>query len=782
MDLSRQSRLWLDASPSGVWIADAQSGRPLVVTQALCDLLSVTEGDLLAWPQSGDAAQTGSPGRLLDQFNAACRSAMQTMASIELDTAHDDGRPLSLDLLPRQLELDTLPVVAVWCQDATALRSARRAADQNERLLHSVMAHAPVAIYAKDPEGRYLLANQAFYDVVGTTAEQALGHTDAALVPPEIARQFMDNDRQVLRDRTAQHSEEDLPHPDGALHTYISSKFPVLDAQGQPFAVAGVSSDITPMVRARQAAEEATRAKSEFLANMSHEIRTPMNAIIGMSYLALQTPLSPQQRDYLDKVHRAARNLLGIINDILDFSKVEAGQLTLEAVPFTLDQVLGDVSGVCCVKAEEKGLELLFDTAPGLPQALLGDPLRLCQVITNLVGNAVKFTHEGEVVVRVAQVARADDQVELHLSVRDTGIGMTADQQARLFNSFSQADGSTARQYGGTGLGLAICRQLVEMMHGRIWVESAPCQGSTFHCTMRLGRCSVVPAPAPRALVRAQGLRVLVVDDNVAACEILQSMAQQFSFDVTVANNGHEALAQVTTAERALRPFEVVLMDWKMPGMDGIECVRLMQTTGLRRPPAVIMVTVSARDDALQRAREREVKLQSVLTKPVTASTMLEAVAEALDGVVVRGDAPPPAPSDVAAERLAGTRVLLVEDNEVNQLLIVELLRMVGVHVEVAGDGRSALARLEAKPGFHCVLMDGQMPVMDGYATTQLIRQQPRFADLPIIALTANAMASDVERSLAAGMNDHLVKPVDVQALLGKLMAWIRPQGLGASS
>ena len=608
------------------------------------------------------------------------------------------------------LNVGAQPAFLTWVQDKTMLVQARRSALENQQLLQAIMDHSPAVIYAKDTQGRYLLANQAFCDVVGVTHEQTIGHTDVDLVPAEIAKQFMDNDREVLVGGQPQGSEELLPQSDGSTHTYMSLKFPVADESGMPFAVAGVSSDITPLVRAKQLAEEATRVKSEFLANMSHEIRTPMNAIIGMSNLALQTPLNTQQRGYVEKVHRAAQNLLSIINDILDFSKVEAGKLELERAAFSLDQVLDSLSGLVSLKAEEKGLELLFHAEPSLPPVLYGDALRLGQVMTNLLSNAVKFTQAGEVVLSIKEVSRTTEQIELHCAVKDTGVGLTPEQQARLFQSFSQADTSTSRQYGGTGLGLAISKQLVELMGGRIWVESELGQGSIFHFTVKLGWGSEPVELPHRTLVRSEGLKVLAVDDNVAACEILEAMCRQFAFDVTVVSNGHEALAQLETAEKAGSPFEVLLIDWKMPGMDGIECVRQMQTSHLGTPPAVIMVTVSAREEALLHAQGREVKIQTVLTKPVTPSTLLEAVGEALDGTVVQGEGGFQRVDKSVLQKLAGARVLLVEDNEINQELMVDLLSMAGVNVV-----------------------------------------------------------------LASGMNDHIVKPVEMDIVFNKLLAWIRP-------
>jgi len=695
----------LESSPVGALVSDGV-GRVVFVNQILSAWVGLSPEDIAAWAEG----QGASSGACAQALLPAILASRQSADPVKLDLVRGDGQILRLTLSTRVLKVGAQPVFLTWVQDKTMLVQARRSALENQQLLQAIMDHSPAVIYAKDTQGRYLLANQAFCDVVGVTHEQTIGHTDVDLVPAEIAKQFMDNDREVLVGGRPQGSEELLPQSDGSTHTYMSLKFPVADESGMPFAVAGVSSDITPLVRAKQLAEDATRAKSEFLANMSHEIRTPMNAIIGMSNLALQTPLNTQQRGYVEKVHRAAQNLLSIINDILDFSKVEAGKLELERAAFSLEQVLDSLGGLVSLKAEDKGLELLFHAEPSLPPVLYGDALRLGQVMTNLVSNAVKFTQAGEVVLSIKEVSRTTEQIELHCSVKDTGVGLTPEQQARLFQSFSQADTSTSRQYGGTGLGLAISKQLVELMGGRIWVESEPGQGSVFHFTVKLG-WGAEPVELPhRTLVRSEGLKVLAVDDNVAACEILEAMCRQFAFDVTVVSNGHEALAQLETAEKAGSPFEVLLIDWKMPGMDGIECVRQMQASHLGTPPAVIMVTVSAREEALLHAQGREVKIQTVLTKPVTPSTLLEAVGEALDGTVVQGEGGFQRVDRSVLQKLAGARVLLVEDSEINQELMVDLLSMAGVNVV-----------------------------------------------------------------LASGMNDHIVKPVEMDIVFNKLLAWIRP-------
>ena len=530
-------------------------------------------------------------------------------------------------------------------------------------------------------------------------------------------------------------------------------------------------------------AEEATKTKSDFLANMSHEIRTPMNAIIGMSHLALQTSLDKKQRNYIEKVHRAGENLLGIINDILDFSKIEAGKMNMESIDFRLEDVMDHLANLVGMKTEDKGLELLFSAAPDVPTALVGDPLRLGQVLINLGNNAVKFTESGEIVVGVEKIAQTQsdtgDDVELHFWVKDTGIGMTPEQCGKMFQSFSQADASTTRKYGGTGLGLAISKTLVELMQGRIWVDSEAGKGSTFHFHARFG---LQQEPMPRRMVRADellGVRVLVVDDNASAREILSTMAKSFGLEVDVAWDGTQALEMIASAEKKALPYDLVLMDWKMPGMDGVETVQRLQDGHLTQSPAVIMVTAYGREEALGSAELRGVVLKTVLTKPVTASTLLEAVGEVLGkGLITGTRVTEKADSyEEAMAKLKGARVLLAEDNEMNQELAMELLSQAGIEVVLANNGKEAVDILARDAHFDGVLMDCQMPVMDGYTATREIRKNPAFKELPIIAMTANAMAGDKEKVIEAGMWDHIAKPLNVGDMFNTIAKWIKPGG-----
>jgi PAS domain S-box-containing protein len=659
-----------------------------------------------------------------------------------------------------------------------------------ERQFRSLLESAPDAMVVTDEQGLVVMVNRQTEQLFGYGRDELRGRPIEMLVPERHREGHATKRLGYLRSATSRpmgvgleltgltRDAREIPvdvslspiESDHGTHVVASLR----DITERKRADDALRQSNEALEQARRAADEANEAKSNFLANMSHEIRTPMNAILGMSYLCLQTSLNPKQRGYIEKVHRSASSLLGLINDILDFSKIEAGKLDMESIDFRLEDVFDNLANLVGLRAQEKDLELLFDIKPGVPMALEGDPLRLGQVLLNLANNAVKFTEGGEVVIGVSQTGTDGDAVILRFFVRDTGIGLSEGERTRLFESFSQADASTTRRYGGTGLGLAISRRLVDLMHGEIGVESEPGEGSTFWFTARFeARHDEPQEECPVAAGGLQGMHVLAVDDNATAREIMRAMLDTFQYRTQVARSGAEALEAIEAADRAGEPFEVVLMDWKMPGMNGVEAVRSLRALeGLHVTPRVLMVTAFGKEELLEEAAD--LPLDGILIKPVSPSLLNDRIMEVFGKTVARGGrgAARRAAESAAQRKLAGARVLLVEDNDTNQEIALELLNQAGVVAEVANNGREALEMLE-KSEFDGVLMDMQMPVMDGVTATRAIRGQRRLEGLPVIAMTANAMAGDRERCLEAGMNDHIAKPVNVQEMFTTMAKWI---------
>ncbi|MBS1197957.1 MAG: two component system sensor histidine kinase, barA-like [Proteobacteria bacterium] len=715
-------------------------------------------------------------------------SRLQRLLSVPIMHLIDTARAISshkdYSLRARKHGEDEIGVLADSFNDMLNEIQKREAAlRQSEQKYRSIYENASDGIFQTAPGGQLLTANPAMARILGyDSVAELIANFD------EISKHGYTNDRDVIRLRNAFKQQKQVKDFEAQMrkkngniiHISISARS-VFDEYGNLQHYEGSVVDISERKEREKAlqglyeAEQANKAKSEFLANVSHEIRTPMNIIMGMAHLALQTHLSAKQQNYLEKIDTAAKGLLGIINDILDFSKIEAGKVVFESIDFKLEEVMDRLSDLALVKTRDKGLELLFDIEPDVPRALVGDPLRLGQVLSNLVNNAIKFTEKGEVRVTIHFVDHEEGGVRLLFSVTDTGIGLSQEECGRLFNAFTQADSSTTRKYGGTGLGLTISKRLVELMGGVIGVESQPGQGSTFSFTAHFGLPSARPA-ADTVLSDLGALRILVVDDNASAREISESMLSSLGFLTTGAESGEEALQRLAEAEQQGKPYHLVLMDWHMPKMDGIEAITHIRTDqALLTPPKCLMVTAYSREDLLSQIMQSHIEVEGLLTKPLSPSMLCDGIIKAFG----RERRVRPRKKRTgnghknALKTLQGARILLVEDNEMNQQLAVEILASAGVMTDVANNGAEALEKIDCCP-YDLILMDCLMPVMDGYEATRRIRADHRFGQLPVVAMTANAMAGDRQKCLDAGMNDHITKPIHVDELFSTLAQWLK--------
>jgi PAS domain S-box-containing protein len=762
-----------DTASEGIWVIDTEVVTTQV-NQALCTMLRRKPEEIIG-RHVREFVDDAMWERQQEQIR---RRQGGESSSYEIEYLLPDGNTVPCLVSGSPLVDEAGQVVGAFAMitDLTELKRAEAALREREAYFRTVFDNAAIGIASKSASGAFLRVNEAFRVMMGYSEQELMGmsfkdvtHADDIPVEEGLLRKLAGGAMERFQ------MEKRFYRKSGELRWADLRSAAVRDDEGRFLSAVTTITDITPLKQlndelaaAKEAAEEATRAKSDFLATMSHEIRTPMNAVIGMAHLALKTELTPKQRDYVQKIQSSATALLGIINDILDFSKIEAGKLHIENISFDLDNVLEHLADMLAVRAREREqLEVLFKVSPDVPRQLIGDPLRLGQVLLNLGSNAVKFTAAGEIIVSVDVEAMEAEGVRLRFAITDTGIGMSPEQVARLFQPFAQADSSTTRKYGGTGLGLVICKRIVEMMNGDIGVESEQGHGSTFHFSVRLGLDESKRDIRAALTGRVSDLRVLIVDDSATSCEILQGIMDSFGYASDCAAGGRQALEMIARAA-AGTPYDVVLIDWKMPEMNGIECARRIQEMpGLPAKPHIILVTAYGRDEVFKEANVAG--LDGVVLKPVSSSMMFEAILAAYgeraaltaahDSGGASGDEWP---------ALLGLKVLLVEDNEINQQVAEELLSGVGVSVSVAENGAEGLDAVQ-KHAFDMVLMDCQMPVMDGFEATRRIRQLPEFAGLPILAMTANAMAGDRERCIEAGMNDHISKPIDPRQLFATM-------------
>lgn len=751
------------------------------------------------------------PKELADKYTADDRAIMESLEVFEATESHIDrtGQRRFVHVLKAPVFDSMENVIGVqgifW--DVTARRLAEEAFERERYLLTTLLANIPNDIFFKDAEGRYLRINKAMANRLHLSSpDEAVGKTVADFFPQAYADRVDTTDEQTRRSGQASVDQEQLVQwPDGTEGWVTITRMPLRNPDGTITGTFGLTHDITDqkraqaaMLEARDAAESASQAKSNFLANMSHEIRTPMNAIIGMTELVLDTQLTQSQREYLSMVQESGEALLGVINDILDFSKIEAGRLELEHRPFELREVIGDTLKSLAVRAHHGQIELACHIAPEVPAFLAGDAGRLRQVVVNLVANAINFTDHGEILVDVSIAEDADDFtlmnwpkssgdhdsiVRLHVSVSDTGIGISEDKLQRIFEAFEQADASMTHRYEGTGLGLAISSRLVELMNGRIWVESQLAVGSTFHFTASFGQApQVIRGLQARKTANLEGRRVLVVDDNATNRRILEELLRNWLLSPTLVASGADAIAAIESAMAAGQPFDMLLTDANMPEMDGFTLVETLNQRSDLECPVIMMLTSSGRMGDL--ARSTKLGISAYLMKPIKQSELFDAIVEALG--IEQAEDEGASYGDGAQQHSRSLDVLLAEDSHVNQMLAIALLEKWGHKVTVANNGRLAVEVFEGHD-FDVILMDIQMPEMDGLEATRTIRvkekmraatpsggspQQSKRRRVPIIAMTAHALKGDEERCLAAGMDAYISKPIRAPLLFEKLSIW----------
>jgi len=659
------------------------------------------------------------------------------------------------------------------------LTTQKTESEEQLRLFAEIISRTNAAIFVIDAEtARFIRVNEE--------ACKSLGYSEKELL--ELTLYDIENKIFIDESSWQGHVEDYMKNSvyiEGVHHRKDNTVFPVelaisvVESNGKRFVVT-IAQDITVRKETFKAlniamneADAASQAKSDFLANMSHEIRTPMNAIISLSGLCLNTELNSKQRDYIEKVYDSGQSLLGIINDILDFSKIEAGKLEMESIPFSLDKVLEDLAGLTAQKAQEKGIELVFDVPDFRDYQLIGDPLRLGQILLNLLTNAIKFTEQGEIIVKVEALEMRVNNIELQVTVSDTGVGLTEEQRRRLFTSFSQADTSTTRQYGGSGLGLAICKNLVGRMDGDISATSELGKGSSFKFNAKFGWQRITSSDTSSVFPSAlQNLKTLVVDDVDSAREMTKNVLQSFKFDVNLASSGAEAIQMLENSAKS-HPYGLVVIDWKMPGMDGLETTkRIKENPVLANLPVIL---VSGFESVDLDPYEEKYQPDGFCPKPFTSSHLFDNIMKVFDHASASNKKSRKAWGISSIESLRDVNVLVVDDNKINQQIAVELLTNAGLKVSLANNGKEGVEKIKSHL-YDVVLMDVQMPVMDGYQATKEVRRDPAYSDLPIIAMTANAMTGDKEKCIQAGMNEHVAKPINPNILFETLLHWVKPK------
>ncbi|CAK0746397.1 two-component system, sensor histidine kinase and response regulator [Gammaproteobacteria bacterium] len=754
-------RAYFEQSRDGIGMVDATTQRILEANNAWCTMLGYSKEELLQ-KTIGEIDQISS-----DESANRIRSIQSRgWAEFEVRMLHKNGSEIDTLVIVKPINIDGKFLMIGTIRDITEKKHNQIALEESRKHWKDLVEAMPHMVWTYGNGSEYV--NQQWKKYTGVSEIESLEKSWMTYLHPEDQEHTSLIWKQSIANQEKYDIEYRLRRQDGVYRWFKALGTPIYDEQGKVVHWIECNMDIDDLKEAKYAAEKANLAKSEFLANMSHEIRTPMNAIIGLSQLILETLLSQQQRNYLQKIYDSSKALLGIINDILDYSKIEAGKLGLEEIDFSLEEVLHTISSLFCLRAEEKGIELFTEIIPTTPIMINGDPLRFGQVLSNLVGNALKFTEQGEIYVKIEQI-RNDDEEWLYCSVRDTGIGITEAQIEQLFYSFSQADTSTTRKYGGTGLGLTISKHLVELMGGKIGVESVFGKGSNFFFSIPL-RPAERTEPLP-----LRPMRTLVVDDQDTSLEILSRILNSWSFDVSLANSGSEALRKIREAKRIGQPFDLILLDWKMPEINGLDLAYQLRKeyNDSILHPLVIMVTAFQKEMILQTAADLPV--DAILEKPVTPSRLHDVTAELQHGKKKVSYPQQAKGKDLfqITKAIHGAQVLLVEDNETNQLVAREFLRKMGVLVEIASNGLEAVT-MATKREYDIILMDLQMPEMDGFNATRQIRIAGK--TIPIIAMTAAVMAEDRRSAMLAGMNEHISKPIDPEELAKTLITWIQPR------